>query len=128
MLTQEDFDKLVRREFGLGAAELPGRIHHCKDPRLPQFEFEWHPGSQKVYRKDNPGAWIDGEWVPAPPGSVRNCPVIAEHCLTHAQFFGFVQTFCRAYLLACKHSAEGRMGHLAPDRQVTEGGDPCPTR
>lgn len=119
-------DQLIRKEFGLGAPEAPGQIAHAKDPRLPQFEFEWHPKTQKVFRMDNPGRWEDGAWVPGAPGSARHGYCIAEHCLTHGQFVGFVQTFCRAYLLACKHAEVGILRHLAPEHLI-KGGDPCPT-
>lgn len=120
-------DQLIRKEFGLGAPEASGQIAHATDSRLPQFEFEWHPKSQKVYRMDNPGGWERGSWKPAHTGSTRRGFCISEHCLTHGQFLGFVQTFCRAYLLACKHQQEGILNHLAPDHLI-KGADPCPTK
>lgn len=116
-------DQLIRREFGLGANESASlRIAHAKDPRLPQFRFEWHPGSQKVYRCDTPGMWLDGQWVESGEGATGYC--IAEHCLTHAQFLGFVQTFCRGYLVAVNHQRRGVLGTYAPPR-ITET-DACP--
>lgn len=123
-----NLDKLIRREFGLGAAEQPQSVYHARDPRLPQFAFEFHVGSQRVYRMDNPGRWQEGCWVPAPSGSVRAGHCIAEHCLTHGMFVGFVQTFCRAYLLACKHQSVGILHHLAPERIMAKETDPCPIR
>ncbi len=119
-----DLDSLVRREFGLGAKEPPGRVHHARDPRVPQFDFEWHPDSQRVYRIDLPGSWHDGQWVPEAVQARGFC--IAEHCLTHGQFVGFVQTFARGYLLAVAHHGQGRLCSHAPVR-ILEG-DPCPTR
>lgn len=121
-------DTLIRQEFGLGARDAPELIAHCRDPRLPQFAFEFHAGSQKVYRIDLPGGWRDGVWVPAAAGAQARGRVVAEHCLTRGQFYGFVQTFCRGYLLAAKHAAEGTLGHLAPGRIMAKECDPCPTR
>lgn len=121
-----DLDKLVRQEFGLGRAESPLRVYHLKDPRLPQFEFEWHVGAQKVYRIDCPGAWIDGEFVCSSLKATGYC--IAEHCLTHAQFIAFVQTFCRGYLVAVRDRNAGTLNTHAPERIVSKETDPCPTR
>jgi hypothetical protein len=121
-----DLDGLIRREFGLGAAEHPQSIYHCRDPRLPQFEFEFHVAAQRVYRIDLPGEWKDGAWVPAPPGAQAHGRCVAEHCLTHAMFLGFVQTFCRGYLLALAHHAQGTLQALVPDRVLQT--DPCPVR
>lgn len=124
----DEMDRLIRREFGLGKREAPGRVHYAQDPRLPQFRFEWHAGSQKVYRMDLPGAWIDGAWVSAAAGAVCHGRIVAEHCLTHGQFFGFVQTFCRGYLLACQHAERGALHHLAPPTVMHPEAEPCPTR
>ena len=49
-----EIDTLIRKEFGLGEQESPNKIYHVRDPRLPQFQFEWHVGYQKVYRIDLP--------------------------------------------------------------------------
>lgn len=119
-----DLDTLVRQEFGLGAREAPDRVYHIRDPRLPQFEFEFHSGVQRVYRIDLPGHWVGGEWVAAEAAAKGYC--VAEHCLTHGQFVGFVQTFCRGYLLALSHRDKGLLQTYAPKR-ITET-DPCPTR
>jgi hypothetical protein len=119
-----ELDKLLRKELNLGAVE-PSRIHHIKDSRLPQFEFEWHTATQKVYRLDLPGRWEDKVWIEEGIQAKGCC--IAEHCLTHGMFIGFVQTFCRGYLLAVKHRNTGSLETYAPTRIVTED-DPCPTR
>jgi hypothetical protein len=120
-----EVDQLVRKEFGLGVKEAPARIYHLADLRLPQFAFEWHVGAQKVYRIDIPGTWIDKEFVPAAGGQAKGY-CIAEHCLTHGMFHGFVQTFCRGYLVAITHHNQGVMLTYAPDRVVRT--DPCPIR
>lgn len=121
---REELDKLVRKEFGLGVKELPGRILRTRDPRLPQFHFEWHPDCQRVYRVDIPGVWIDKQWVES-AGVVKGF-CIAEHCLTHAQFLGFVQTFCRGYILAVAHQTQGTLNTYVPER-IKET-DSCPIR
>lgn len=122
---EQQLDTLIRREFGLGASESGlTKIAHAKDPRLPQFQFEWHPTCQKVYRIDLPGTWIDRQWVQSGASAKGFC--IAEHCLTHAQFLGFVQTFCRGYLVAVNHQQKGLLATYAPPR-ITET-DACPTR
>jgi hypothetical protein len=121
-----DLDNLIRKEFGLGAREAPQRIYHAQDPRLPQMSFEWHLSSQKVYRIDLPGRWADGEWVPAPAGAQAKGHCVAEHCLTHGQFVGFVQTFCRGYLLAVCHRDSGALDTYAPVRLTKT--DSCPVR
>ena len=57
-------------------------IQHIRTPEFPQWRFEYHPQTQKVYlirvgRKPEVGE------------------VIAEHCDTHGRAIGFVQTFLR---------------------------------
>lgn len=121
-----DLDTLVRKEFGLGAREAPRLVYHAADPRLPQLAFEWHTHAQRVYRIDLPGHWQDGEWVPAPAGAQARGHCVAEHCLTHGQFLGVVQTFCRGYLLAVCHRESGLLATYAPPR-ITQT-DPCPVR
>lgn len=120
----EQVDKLLRQELGLNPAQK--KIEHCKNPNLPQFSFEWHPHTQKVYRIDLPGHWQDGVWQPASTGSVAKGHVIAEHCLTHAQFLNFAQTFCRAYHLALFHQSKGLLGSYVA--QHMKENDSCPVR
>jgi hypothetical protein len=122
---KEELDKLVRKEFGLGEAESPNLIHHASDKRLPQFAFEWHVGSQKVYRIDIPGQWMDNKFIPADSGNAKGY-CIAEHALTHAQFYGFVQTFCRGYLLALVHHYQKTLNSYVPEK-IKET-DSCPVR
>ncbi len=119
-------DKVVRDYLGFGAADDPNRIYHFRDPRLPQFAFEWHPRTQKVYRIDYPGAWVGDVFLEPPSGTARG-HVIAEHALTHAMAFGFVQTFCRGYLAAVVQQYQGgAFGANIPD--TIKETDPCPTR
>lgn len=54
---------------------------------FPQFEFEWHKSIGKVYVVDAPK---DGSLT-------AHGTCIAEHCQTHGQFVGFVQTWLRGY-------------------------------
>lgn len=103
-------------------------IYHAKDPRLPQFQFEWHPLTEKVYRVDVPGEWRDRTYHPSSQEVIAKGYCIAEHCKDGGQFHGFVQTFCRGYLLAVKHSLEGILEHNCPERVLNKEGDPCPIR
>lgn len=59
-------------------------IAHFDNPRVPQFHFEWHPETKKVYVIRLGVVPLVGE-------------VIAEHADTHGQAYGFVQTWCRGY-------------------------------
>ena len=58
-----------------------------KNANLPQFRFEWHPQTRKVYVMPMPTA--EGQRIEA--------DVLAEHADNHAQAFGFVQTWSRGY-------------------------------
>lgn len=71
-------------------------VQKIKDPKFPQFLFEWHEQSQKVYVIGIPGRFEGGEFVIALTGEAR-AAVLAEHCEHHARFYGFVQTYLRGY-------------------------------
>lgn len=71
-------------------------ILKIRDPNFPQFEFEWHQRVGKVYVLGLPGRFEDRQFVAAQSGTARAF-VLAEHCDTHARFFGFVQTYLRGY-------------------------------
>lgn len=62
------------------------RIEYTRCPNFPQFTFEFHVATGKVYLVEDPG-----------PGNVARGVAIAEHCDTHARFYGFVQTWLRGY-------------------------------
>ena len=72
------------------------KIHYMRQPALPQFVFEWHAHTEKVYVVGIPGRWIDRTFVPAISGEAKGF-VLAEHCDTHGRFYGFVQTYLRGY-------------------------------
>ncbi len=72
------------------------KIYHIEDPKFPQYHFEWHPTIQKVYIGVNPGKWEDDVFVPGDFGHLQ-MKILAEHCDTHARFYGFVQTYLRGY-------------------------------
>ena len=72
------------------------RVQKTKDPNFPQFLFEWHEVTGKVYIIAIPGRFQDEVFVPGMIGEAR-AQVLAEHCDTHARFFGFVQTYLRGY-------------------------------
>lgn len=57
---------------------------HIKQPNFPQYRFEWHPQSRKVYLIRLGRTPLIGE-------------VIAEHAETHGHAFNFVQTFLRGF-------------------------------
>jgi hypothetical protein len=64
-------------------------IRVIQNAAMPQFRFEWHPETGKVY------------WMSRPvPGQSVQAFVLAEHCDTEGRAFGFVQTFCRGYRAA----------------------------
>lgn len=104
----------------------PSKIYHLRDPRLPQFGFEWHPRTQKVYRVDFPGEWRDGEFVPDSDKRTAKGFCISEHTETHGAAYGHVQTFCRGYLLAVEHSRNNKLGGKVPES--IRATDPCPVR
>lgn len=74
------------------------KVEKCAHPRYPQFLFEWHPWTQKVYVVHVPGKWEDGTFVKAVAWSQEARAIcLAEHCEHHARFLGFVQTYLRGY-------------------------------
>lgn len=81
-----------------GTATTP-RVWPTSTPNFPQFAFEWHEASQKVYVIQIPGVWTDGVWVRDPGANLKTVAAtcIAEHCEHHARFLGFVQTWLRGY-------------------------------
>lgn len=74
------------------------RIEHASHPKYPEFTFEWHPWTQKVYVVHVPGRRVDGVFVPDPTVGNANAVALAEHCEHHAMFLGFVQTYLRGYV------------------------------
>lgn len=77
-------------------APIAPRIEKIRQPGFPQFLFEWHPTTEKVFVIGLPGRFIDREFVADIAGQARGF-VLAEHCDTHARFIGFVQTYIRGY-------------------------------
>lgn len=73
------------------------KIEKCTDPLVPQFVFEWHPDTKKVFLCEIPGRHEDGQFIPDFGRTTINAVTITEHCDTHAMFFGFCQTFLRGY-------------------------------
>ena len=70
-----------------------GKVCVINNPNLPQFRFEYHPETKKVY------------WMPSPTGVANErieAFVLAEHCGDQGTAFGFVQTFCRGYKVGRK--------------------------
>lgn len=82
MATREKFAEFLGRDpHPTGAREMCLQI---KQPNFPQYRFEWHPQSRKVYLIRLGRTPLVGE-------------VIAEHCETHGDAFNYVQTFLRGY-------------------------------
>lgn len=72
-------------------------IQKTKTPSFPQFVFEWHENTQKVYVIELPGKFEDSVFVPDTTIGSVSAVAIAEHCEHHARFLGFVQTWLRGY-------------------------------
>ncbi len=87
--SQRHLDALTKEKF----AEFQGRdphpsgqemVYHIKQPLFPQWRFEWHPGTRKVYLIRLGVVPLVGE-------------IIAEHAETHGSAINFVQSFLRGY-------------------------------
>jgi hypothetical protein len=63
------------------------KILRTRTPTFPQFEFEWHEVTGKVYVVE----------TPKERSNTANGVAIAEHVSTHAGFLGAVQTYLRGY-------------------------------
>lgn len=85
------------------------RIWPTSTPAFPQFAFEWHEASQKVYVITIPGRWVDGVFLRDDSVKTAEGVCIAEHCEHHAQFLGFVQTYLRGYRRAMADAEKGVM-------------------
>jgi len=79
-LTAEKFAEFIGRDPHPTGASQP--VYHIKQPNFPQYRFEWHPQSRKVYLIRIGRKPLIGE-------------VIVEHAETHGAAFNFVQTFLR---------------------------------
>lgn len=80
--TADKFAEFLGRDpHPTGAGE---RVLCIKQPNFPQYRFEWHPQSRKVYLIRVGTVPLIGE-------------VIAEHAETHGHAFNFVQTFLRGF-------------------------------
>lgn len=81
-LTKERFAEFRGRDPHPSGADR--RICHIQQPNFPQYRFEWHPQSRKVYLIRMGTTPLFGE-------------ILAEHAETHAAAFNFVQTFLRGF-------------------------------
>ena len=71
-------------------------IFRIRNPKYPQYLFEFHEESQKVYCIDLAKTTVrDGQ-------TCHSTLVIGEHCDTHGRAYGFVQAFCRGHAIAEK--------------------------
>lgn len=82
VVTRERFAEFIGRDPHPSGA---GRdVLHIKQPNYPQFRFEWHPGTRKVYLIRVGSKPLIGE-------------KLAEHAETHAEAYAYVQTFLRGF-------------------------------
>jgi len=81
-LTKEKLAEFLGREANPTGAGQP--YLHIKQPNFPQYRFEWHPQTRKVYLARMNVKPVVGE-------------IIAEHVETHGHAFGAVQTWLRGY-------------------------------
>jgi len=81
-VTQEQFAEFLGRDpHPTGAGQ---KVLHLKQPDFPQYRFEWHPQTRKVYLIRVGTQPLIGE-------------ILAEHAETHGHAYNFVQTFLRGY-------------------------------
>jgi hypothetical protein len=81
-LTEEKFREFQGRDpHPSGAGEM---VLHIKQPNYPQYRFEYHPQSRKVYLIRLGTTPLIGE-------------ILAEHAETHGAAYNFVQTFLRGF-------------------------------
>lgn len=73
------------------------QIVKTTSPNFPQFVFEWHPWTQKVYEIELPGEWVEGVFHQTRGNGSIRAECLAEHCEDQGKFIGFVQTFLRGY-------------------------------
>jgi hypothetical protein len=80
-LTRERFAEFQGRDPHPSGREM---CYHIKQPSFPQYRFEWHPKSRKVYLIRLGITPLVGE-------------ILAEHAETHGAAIAFVQTFLRGF-------------------------------
>ena len=77
-------------------------VYVIKNPNLPEYRFEWHAFTRKVYAIDLAEKVLIGE-------------VIGEHVNDHGQAIGVVQTWCRGYYVGQRKSSKNDSGLLRKD-------------
>lgn len=91
-----EFRGLPTHSSGLG--RLRCRIHQ---PNWPEFHFEWHTDSKRVYKaRLGYVSYVDGKKQVTPistAGKVR-AEIIGEHVLSEGAAYNCVQTFLRGVL------------------------------
>ena len=80
------------------------KIYPISSPVYPQFGFEWHEATQKVWMLPIPGQWIDGVFERDENLNRIQAVCIAEHAEDHGKAFGFVQTWLRGFRRGCETS------------------------
>lgn len=79
--TAEKFREFLGRDPHPTGRDL---VYHIKQPNYPQYRFEFHPQSRKVYLIRLGTTPLIGE-------------ILAEHAETHGDAYNFVQTFLRGF-------------------------------
>lgn len=69
------------------------RVHKAMNPSFPDFAFEWHEHSQKVYAIANPGRWEQGRFVPDLAAGTAHASLIGEECDCLPRFKQYTRTF-----------------------------------
>lgn len=104
-LSRDRFAEFVGREpHATGASQM---VYKIRRPEYPQFHFEWHPQTRKVWIARLGRVDDQGRFFPLPSGSTIYPAVLAEHANTHGEAYNFVQTYLRGF-------KEGRLRDITP--------------
>jgi hypothetical protein len=91
-------------------APVTTTTYKIQSEKFPQYLFEYHPISKKVYLIVIPGKWIDGHFEPSLTEMTAQGKLIPINCETPAQFKGMVDSFFLGFRLGEAH-AKGTEPH-----------------
>lgn len=92
-LTQSIFDPLQDKP-------KPGQVFKIQSPRLPEFLFEYHPTSQKVYSTPI------GKTIVKDGQTYHEATLLAEHIPDPMWAKGIVKAFVEGYVLGQQQPRE----------------------